>query len=52
MMGVQEELERRRNEWRAAVNAGDLASYAQLVTTDLVDGFGPPRRSSEGETGA
>lgn len=30
MKGVQEELERRRREWKTAVNAGDLESYLEL----------------------
>jgi uncharacterized protein (TIGR02246 family) len=36
MKGAQKELEQRRNEWRTVVNAGDLESYLELVTTDVV----------------
>lgn len=36
MKRVQEEVEQRRREWRTAVNAGDLESYLELVTTDVV----------------
>lgn len=36
MKGTREELEHRRNEWRTAVNQGDLESYLELVTTDVV----------------
>lgn len=36
MDDVQQEMRQRRREWRAAVNAGDLDAYADLVTEDLV----------------
>lgn len=36
MKDVQEEIRQRRKEWREAVNACDVAAYADLVTENLV----------------
>lgn len=33
---VEEELRRRRAEWRSVVNRGDIDAYARLVTEDVV----------------
>lgn len=47
---ARKEVDRRREEWRAAVNAGDIDAYAGLVTRDLVwlPPAGSPIRGREG----
>lgn len=50
MTDAQEEIRQRRREWRAAVNAGDIVAYADLVAEDLV--WLPPAGDPiEGRTG-